>query len=386
MQQPGAPPGAGPPRPVFSPSASLSATMTAPPPAATLNPGVSFHPDTVPEPQALVPVPETEVATASPYTFNPVTGMLESPGSGTSGGLETRSRFVEGGPQGGFRRVPEATGGDPSGLAARRAAVLQAAAATRAGGQNTMRNAVVVAQSIIAASGLFAQGLLAGVCVLNLFMTYFLDAANISSLTSDSGFLHYYSPIAVTCQRIYVSLSAISLIASVDKYSRESLSGFMLQGFTLQKIDALAVVSFFMCFLLSIIAVPFEDTLYYANARVPDWWLTTSASSSFTGELSTYHGVNCSRVIFGMLGYLCTCYTATPAVLDVVQRAEDLSRTPMKDFQGGGFASAMKNDQRFGGHVSASVVRKSNGFVATGSQSEQARPKQSFAPSPSFQR
>ena len=39
----------------------------------------------------------------------------------------------------------------------------------------------------------------------------------------------------------------------------------MLQGFTMQKIDALAVLSFFTCFLLSVVSVPFEDTLYFAD-------------------------------------------------------------------------------------------------------------------------
>ena len=45
----------------------------------------------------------------------------------------------------------------------------------------------------------------------------------------------------------------------------------MLQGFTMQKIDALAVLSFFTCFLLSVVSVPFEDTLYFAAAARAEW-------------------------------------------------------------------------------------------------------------------
>ena len=68
-----------------------------------------------------------------------------------------------------------------------------------------------------------------------------------------------------------MTLSALALITAVDKYARDSLSGFMLQGFTLQKVDALAVLSFFLCFVLSVVCVPFEDRVYYANKRVPSW-------------------------------------------------------------------------------------------------------------------
>ena len=189
-----------------------------------------------------------------------------------------------------------------------------------------MRAAVMAAQSVVVAAGLFAQGLLAGVAALNLFMTYFLDAAELTSVTEASGFLHYYSPIAVTCQRLYVTLSAIALLASVDKYSRDALSGFALQGFALQKVDFLGCLSFFMAFVLSIVAVPFEDTLYYANARVPSWWASVSASSAFTARLSGYHGVNAARAAFALVGYACVCATATPAALDIVQRAEALAK------------------------------------------------------------
>ena len=36
-------------------------------------------------------------------------------------------------------------------------------------------------------------------------MTYFLDAANLSTVNAESGFLRYYSPIAVTCQRAFIT-------------------------------------------------------------------------------------------------------------------------------------------------------------------------------------
>ena len=252
----------------------------------------------------------------APYAFNPTTGMLETPG-GVSGAVETRVRFVEGG-LGGFRRVLETPAdADGGGLVGRAAA---AAAASRDAGGGSMRAALFAAQSAVVAAGLFAQGLLAGAAGLNLFMTCFLDAADASGVHENSGLLHYYSPIAVTCQRLYVTLSAVALVASVDEYSRDALSGFVLQGFALREVDFLGCLSFFMAFLLSVVAVPFEDTLYYANARVPSWWEEVSASSAFRARLSRYRGVSAPRAAFALVGYACACATGTPAPLDVVRR------------------------------------------------------------------
>ena len=207
-----------------------------------------------------------------------------------------------------------------------------------------MRAVAVAVQSVVTCCGLFSQGLLGGFAALNLFMTYFLDAANLSTVNAESGFLRYYSPIAVVCQRVFVTLSALALLASVDKYSKDSLGGFMLQGFTMQKVDAVAVLSFFTCFLLSIVNVPFEDTLYFANARVPEWWTTESASSDFDARLRSYHGVNAARCVFGIVGWFCVCYTATPGVVDVVTRAEALTRA--REIRGGKGAGGGDGDGR----------------------------------------
>ena len=135
---------------------------------------------------------------------------------------------------------------------------------------------------------------------------------------------------------MYVVLPTVALLASVDKYSRDALGGYMLQGFTLRKIEASAVLSFFLAFLLSCVAVPFEDKLYYANVRVPNWWETQSASGSFVADLNSYHGVNAARCVFALLGWLCACYTVTPGVLDVVERAEAIVRRGDGITRGGG--------------------------------------------------
>ena len=129
----------------------------------------------------------------------------------------------------------------------------------------------------------------------------------------------------------------MALITAVDKYARDSLSGFMLQGFTLQKVDALAVLSFFLCFVLSVVCVPFEDRVFYANKRVPSWWEYESATSSFKSSVATYMGTNFARCFFALLGWACVCYTNTPQVIDVLDRAEEMKNAPRRG-RGAGFA------------------------------------------------
>ena len=257
------------------------------------------------------------------FHFNPATGMLENPG-GSGGEAMSKSRFVESSSTGGFRRVGAGPGGggddDASGI---QRSVAQRALDSQ--GDLTMRAVAVAVQSVVVWLGFMTQGLLAGFGVLHVFMTYYMDDA-----IDTDGFLHYYSPIAVPAQRCFVTLSALALITAVDKYARDSLSGFMLQGFTLQKVDALAVLSFFLCFVLSVVCVPFEDRVYYANKRVPSWWEYESASSSFKSSVEGYVGTNFARCFFALLGWACVCYTNTPQVIDVLDRAEEMKNAPRR--------------------------------------------------------
>jgi len=302
------------------------------------------------------------------YGFNPATGMLENPG-GSSGAAETKTRFVESDGPGGFRRVSQvesdagaSRGGAHGGLPGGSSVSAVGAAAVLASRDATMRAAAVAVAAIVAWLGFFAQGLLGGFAMTHLFMTYFLDAANVSEVNADGGFLRYYSPIAVACQRVYVVLTVIALLASVDKYSRDALGGYMLQGFTLRKIEASAVLSFFLAFLLSCVAVPFEDKLYYANVRVPNWWETQSASGSFVSDLKSYHGVNAARCVFALLGWLCACYTVTPGVLDVVERAEAIVRRGDGGITRGGGGGYPPN----GGEYNGGAFGRNDGFGGGG--------------------
>ena len=285
-----------------------------------------------PEPE---PEPEPPIAStydpsfvdnqSAGYAFDPVTGMLRDPGAPSENAM-TRTRVVEsGGVGGGFRRVQEDSGGGASDRRALGRAFAMRAAAEDAS-QGSLRAVAVATQSTVTCLGFFAQGILAGVAATNVFMTYFLDAANLPGGSSNSGFLKYYSPIAVIAQRMFVTLSVISLLASVDKYAKDSLGGFLLQGFAVRRFDALAILCFFLCFLFSVINVPFEDRLYYAYVRVPSWWEYETLAGDFNSDVNTFHGLNFSRCFFALLGFLCVCATTTPAVLDVIERAEELTK------------------------------------------------------------
>ena len=289
--------------------------------------------------------------TGAAFHFNPATGMLENPG-GSGGEAMSKSRFVESSSTGGFRRV---LGGGAIG-AGDAAAGSIAQRAIESQGDQTMRAVAVAVQSAVVWLGTMTQGLLAGFAVLHLFMTYYLDAEE------TDGFLKYYSPIALPAQRCFVALSALALITSVDKYARDSLSGFMLQGFTLQKVDALAVLSFFLCFVLSVVCVPFEDRIYYANKRVPGWWEFNTASSAFSADVQGYMGTNFARCFFGLLGWACVCYTTTPRVIDVLDRAEEMKNPRMGVLMNGNGSDV----PRSGVHAGTEAAAKEGGALQLG--------------------
>ena len=92
----------------------------------------------------------------------------------------------------------------------------------------------------------------------------------------------------------------------------------MLQGLTMQRVDAAAVLCFALVFILSVVAVPFEDQLYYSYKRVPDWWEFETVTAGFTTKLTRFHAVNFCRCFFAALGWLAVCYTVTPAVVGLV--------------------------------------------------------------------
>lgn len=275
----------------------------------------------------------------------------------------TKTRFVESGSDGGFRRV--VADGAVRTQTRRAPRAIDGAADDR----GSMRAVVVAAQSTTVWLGFTAQGLLGGFAALNLFMTYLLDAPNLPGGSPDSGFLKYYSPLAVACQRVYVTLAVLSLLTSVDKYAKDSLGGFMLQGAAMQRVDAAAVLSFTLVFILSIVAVPFEDTLYFAHKRIPNWWEFEPLNAGFKTKLTRYHALNFSRCFFALVGWLAVCYTATPAVVDVMERAEEATRAAEGGVGGGVTSKGVTSSHA----PSPGAGWSAGGGTASGSQWEHSR-------------
>lgn len=67
------------------------------------------------------------------------------------------------------------------------------------------------------------QSLLGGFALIHLYMTYLLELQSLPTGGSNSGFLHFYSPIAINMQRTYYILITVSLLSAADKYTRDKL-------------------------------------------------------------------------------------------------------------------------------------------------------------------
>ena len=71
-----------------------------------------------------------------------------------------------------------------------------------------------------------AQGLLGGFALINLYMTYMLNANDLPTGDANSGFLHYYSPLALHMQRTYYVLTFLTTLFAADKYTRDQAKGW----------------------------------------------------------------------------------------------------------------------------------------------------------------
>ena len=127
-------------------------------------------------------------------------------------------------------------------------------------------------------SFLSSQGLLGGFALLNLLMTYMLSASSLP----EGGFLGYYAPIARPCGRIYITLTTLSLLGAVDKYSKDKLVDFMPRGLSQFVLDVVLIVLYVLAFILSMVVIPFEDLLFYSYKRVPNWWNFEPRNNGFS--------------------------------------------------------------------------------------------------------
>ena len=67
------------------------------------------------------------------------------------------------------------------------------------------------------------QSLLGGFALVHLYMTYLLEATKLPTGGDDSGFLHYYSPMAISVQRTYTVLTSTALLSAVDRFTRDKV-------------------------------------------------------------------------------------------------------------------------------------------------------------------
>ncbi|KAK9818118.1 hypothetical protein WJX72_007418 [[Myrmecia] bisecta] len=159
--------------------------------------------------------------------------------------------------------------------------------------------------SALASIALFAQGLLGGFGLLNLFMIYLWDPSHWSSPLT--GFLQFYSPIAMSVNRIYYTLITVSLVAACSSFAKDSLlESKRLNYLQMRRMDVVLIFVYGVAFILSVVCTPFDDELQYSYRRIPDFYSLT-LNSHFQSRLSLWHWLNLGRVAASGLGWLLVC-------------------------------------------------------------------------------
>ncbi|GAQ78871.1 hypothetical protein KFL_000200230 [Klebsormidium nitens] len=137
----------------------------------------------------------------------------------------------------------------------------------------------------------FSNSLLGGFALLNLYLTYLYNAGSLPG-----GFLAYYTPVAINCQRTFLLLSSICLLAACDKYAKDKLAEWQPRGNVQWRHDLLVILSFFLAFVLSVVGTPFEVYIFQQNKSSPDWYSTDGSTAHFQARLKSWHVLNFVRL------------------------------------------------------------------------------------------
>lgn len=141
----------------------------------------------------------------------------------------------------------------------------------------------------------FAQGLLGGFALLNLYMSYLYDGGG--------SFVSYYSPLANSASSTYHVLGTVALLGALDRHFRARTAGFP-RGLSQANASRALVAIYLLAFVLTLVCSPFEEQLYYSQQRVPQWWELYPETDSFKSKKSAYLALNFFRVVLFGLGWL----------------------------------------------------------------------------------
>uniref|UniRef100_A0A061RAZ9 Uncharacterized protein n=1 Tax=Tetraselmis sp. GSL018 TaxID=582737 RepID=A0A061RAZ9_9CHLO len=153
-----------------------------------------------------------------------------------------------------------------------------------------LRNIVDRFQSFAAFVSLCAQGLLGGLGLTNLLMTYF---ANVNLSAVD--FLRYYSPMAMVLNRYYYVMVSFALVAAINKYARNLTLNWDSFGRRQRVFDGVLILLYFTAYVCSVIITPFDDLLTYNAMRIPDFY-RMKLTDEFRQKLAIWHVLSFVRM------------------------------------------------------------------------------------------
>ena len=156
---------------------------------------------------------------------------------------------------------------------------------------------------------LFCQGILAGMCLLQVVLIYASWDTAVLTTFPPSGYLSWlswYGPIASTFQRLLFVFSALSVIGAVDKCARTSFDRSLsfIHNFRFV-MNITAAFLYLLCLVSILLSAPIDDIFSYASLRVPGWYENTSdVTLMFLAQLFIWHIFNFVRCGCALLGWL----------------------------------------------------------------------------------
>jgi len=247
---------------------------------------------------------------ASTYAYNEENGLLTTAGGGVAPAGRTDTVYVEQ-PTNRFKRVTvrDKEPGLLGRLWQRRApeAEDEWGPADDTGGQIAVLQKMVDGfQSFAAYVSLLSQGLLGGLGFTNLMMTYF-SSPNINL----TGFLRYYSPMAMVLNRFYYVLVCFALVATINKYARNTMWDWKPYGSRQRAFDAVLVVLYFIAFVISVVITPYDDLLTYNSMRIPDYY-DMALTDDFMSKLQVWHALSVTRMVLVFVAWALAALEFSP--------------------------------------------------------------------------
>eukprot|EP00879_Flechtneria_rotunda_P014974 GHRR01015644.1.p1 GENE.GHRR01015644.1~~GHRR01015644.1.p1 ORF type:complete len:535 (+),score=185.66 GHRR01015644.1:276-1880(+) len=289
--------------------------------------------------QQLGELPEQDTGLPSQqYVYDPDTGQLVRYGQGVDATRLAR-HYIEDWNTGEFFQLAQPDSGCFSWL--RRAPSTAPSAWIQ--GQNpeepsilrSLADIINSVGSIMAALGMFFQGLAGGLALLSLFMTYLQYAT-----AGREGFLAYFSAHAQMVNRAFFSLISLSLVAAASRLAFDTLGQFRPTHLRLRLVDSLVLLLFLLAYICNLLATPIDDQLTYEARRDLTYWMLP-LPAGFVTKVSLWQVLNLLRLISCGLAWALVCYRCNPYVMMMVLAA--------RHEQAGAAAGIMQQGQQLNG-------------------------------------